>query len=253
MLNFLARRLPKPDDVVGRFIEPFVGGGAIYFHLRPRSAVLADINGELIDLYMGICSSPSRVWDIYRAFPGTKSGYSKVRDSDVRKLTSLQRAARSLYLNRTCFKGMWRHNLEGKFNIGYGGQSRRWAIRRRDLVALARLLKSASLRCSDFEPIISEARTSDYLFLDPPYRPGEREQQHKHYSGRSFSFEDHRRLASSLKDADKRGVRWSLTISSHHDILNLYKKFGSWPIPRGTGSTIGAMAQHSGEVLISNY
>jgi DNA adenine methylase len=252
MLDFLAAHLPEPIGISGRFIEPFVGGGAIYFHIRPRSAVLADTNKELIELYRGICTSPSRVWQVYRLYPNTKRGYKSIRNFDTRKLTLLQRAARSLYLNRTCFKGMWRHNLEGKFNIGYGGQSRRWTIRRRDLFEISALLKHASLQCSDFEPIIAKATTSDYLFLDPPYRPGYREQVHHHYSGKSFTFDDHRRLASCLRGADKRGVRWSLTVSNHRDILKLYRGYQVKYIPRGTGSRIGELAQRSGEVLISN-
>src|SRR4029077_12779442 len=182
MLSFLADHLPNPASIPGRFIEPFVGGGVIYFHLRPRSAVLADVNEELIELYRGISANPGRVWQVYRQYPNTKRGYQKVRDMAVNRLSLPQRAARSLFLNRTCFKGMWRHNLNGKFNIGYGGQSRRWAIRRRDLFEISRLLRTAFLECSDFEPIIARARKADYLFLDPPYRPAEREQLHQHYS-----------------------------------------------------------------------
>ena len=106
-------------------------------------------------------------------FTPTQKGYKDVRNLDTGKLTLLQRAARSLYLNRTRFKGMWRHNMEGKFNIGQGGRSRRWTIRRRDLFEISSLLQRASLECSDFEPIISSAKTTDYLFLDPPYRPDE--------------------------------------------------------------------------------
>lgn len=252
MLDFLAVRLPSATSISGRFIEPFVGGGAIYFHLRPRSALLADINLELIELYRGIQRSPQRIWQIYRSYPNTKKAYQLIRDRDPKTFTFLQRAARSLYLNRTCFKGMWRHNLEGKFNIGYGGQSRRWSIRRRDLIEISARLRKASIRCSDFEAVIAEAKTDDYLFLDPPYRPGQREQLHQHYSGK-FSFEDHRRLASSLREADKRGIRWGLTISSNKDIVDLYKGYKSTSIPRGTSSRIGVRAQNAGEVFISNH
>lgn len=251
MLNFLAGHLPPATSISGRFIEPFVGGGTIYFHLRPHSALLTDINLELIELYRGIQRSPKRIWQIYCSYPNTKKAYRQIRDHDPKACTLLQRAARSLYLNRTCFKGMWRHNSEGKFNIGYGGQSRRWAIRRRDLIEISRHLRHAKVRCSDFEPIIGEAKPSDYLFLDPPYRPGQREQLHQHYSGK-FSFGDHRRLASCLREAHKRGVRWGLTISNNRDIVNLYKGYKSTSIPGGASSRIGVKAQNSGEVFISN-
>lgn len=251
MLDFLAGHLPSATSISGRFIEPFVGGGAIYFHLRPRAALLADINVELIELYRGIQRSPRRIWQIYRSFPNTKQAYRQIRDRDPRAFTFLQRAARSLYLNRTCFKGMWRHNLEGKFNIGYGGQSRRWAIRRRDLIEISARLRKATVRCSDFEPIIADAKPNDYLFLDPPYRPGQKEQLHQHYSDK-FSFEDHHRLAACLRQAHKRGIRWGLTISNNRDIVHLYKGHKLTRIPEGASSRIGIKTRDSGEVFISN-
>ncbi len=252
MLDFLSPRLPTRSEIKGRFIEPFVGGGAVFFSVRPKNAVLGDLNSELIDLYRGIRINPERVWRIYRAFPGTKENYWKVRDKNVLELSLVQRAARSLYLNRTCFKGMWRHNRKGKFNIGYGGQDRRWAITRGDLFTIAELLKKASLRCGDFQHILEQATVDDFLFLDPPYRPGEREQAHAHYSAHQFAFQDHIRLADAVKAADRRGVRWSMTISAHPDILGLYRRFHVRAIPSGTGRSIGALASEAGEVLISN-
>lgn len=252
MLSFLAAHLPKRSKIKGRFVEPFVGGGAIYFYLEPERALLADLNRELIDIYLGVKQSPERVWHLYRDFPSTKRGYRAVRDSDVSQLTLLQRAARSLFLSRTCFKGMWRHNKEGKFNIGYGGQSRRWSVSRQDLMSVAQLLDRASLSCSDFEPVISETRPGDFIFADPPYRPGEREQVHDHYGPKRFSFSDHQRLAACLRSADKKGVQWLLTTSSHQDIVRLYKGFSKVHISNGTGRKIGARSNNSGEVLITN-
>ena len=251
MLDFLGEHLPSGTSISGHFIEPFVGGGAIYFHLRPRTALLADINRELIELYLGIQRNPERIWQIYRSYPNTKKAYKRIRDCDPKKLTLLQKASRSLYLNRTCFKGMWRHNLKGKFNIGYGGQSRRWSIRRRDLVEISTHLQKATIKCSDFQAIIAQASPDDYVFLDPPYRPGQREQLHQHYSGR-FSFEDHRRLAYCLREADKRGVQWGLTISNNRDIMNLYKRYKHTTIPWGTSSRIGIKVRNSGEVFVCN-
>lgn len=252
MLDFLAEHLPGRRHITGRFIEPFVGSGAVFFSLQPAIAVLGDANMELIELYKGILQSPSRVWQLYRSYPNTKLAYKKARKADPRTLTPLQRAARSLYLNRTCFKGMWRTNLRGQFNVGYGGQDRRWSIKRADLIAVSNLLRTASLQCSDFEELIDCASRRDYLFLDPPYRPGEREQLHEHYGAKQFSFNDHVRLAASLRRADARRARWGLTISDHPDILKLYRGFKRVAIPKGTGKRIGEITFESGEVFITN-
>jgi DNA adenine methylase len=252
MLAFLSEYLPASKTISGRFIEPFVGGGAIYFHLQPKNALLADLNPELIDLYRGIAKNPDRVWRIYRAYPQGKAAYKCIRAARVDVLSLPQRAARSLYLNRTCFKGMWRHNLAGRFNVGYGGESRRWVIARKNLFALSTLLSTASLKCCDFEPTICGSKSGDYLFLDPPYRPGAKEQTTEHYAGRQFTFKDHKRLAAALRAADKRNVRWSMTVSSHPSILGLYRGFSVTSIPRGTGRQIGSLVKNSGEVLITN-
>ena len=252
MLQFLSAYLPAASLISGRFIEPFVGGGAIYFYLQPKKALLSDLNPELMDLYRGISENPDRVWRLYRDFPRGKRAYNLIRAAKVPELSVSQRAARCLYLNRTCFKGMWRHNLAGTFNVRYGGESRRWAIARKHLFLLSKLLSSARLKCCDFEPTIEDAKPNDYLFIDPPYRPGAKEQTTEHYAGRQFRFCDHKRLAAALRSADKRGVQWSMTISSHAEILKLYRGFCAYAIPRGTGQQIGAIVNNSGEVLIRN-
>jgi len=253
LISFLSEHLPSLEKISGRYIEPFVGGGSIFFYLQPSRAVLSDINNELIDLYRGIRYYPEKVWQIYQEMPSSKRGYNQIRKLSHLKLDLVHRAARSLFLNRTCFKGMWRHNADGEFNIGYGGQSRRWSIAEEDLIAVSRILRRAIIKCSDFEDIIKEAKHGDYLFLDPPYRPGEKEQLHAHYIGRKFTFKDHKRLASCLKIADKRGINWSLTTSSHYDIVKLFTKFRIKHIPRGTGSKIGILTNKSGEIFVSNH
>lgn len=253
LISFLDEHLPSIKKIPGRYIEPFVGGGSIFFHLRPKRAVLADVNAELIDLYRGIRSNPKKVWGIYCHLPSTKKGYNDIRKLKHFDLDLQHRAARTLFLNRTCFKGMWRHNSDGEFNIGYGGQARRWVIKKNDLIAICKTLKHASLKCCDFELIINETKPGDYLFLDPPYRPGEREQLHAHYVGKVFTFADHQRLSNTLKAADKRSIPWSMTISCHPDIVSMYKGFLIQTIPRGTGRKIGVLVNNSGEVLISNH
>ena len=163
VLGFLTERLPSGAQISGKFIEPFVGGGAIYFCLQPRRAILADLNKELVDIYLGISNRPESVWRIYRTFPATKAAYRQIRALDRDVLTPSRRAARSLYLNRTCFKGMWRHNSKGIFNVGYGGQSRRWAISRKGLFRISELLRNAEILCCDFEQTISAARAEEFF------------------------------------------------------------------------------------------
>lgn len=235
MLSFLDHFLPSPAEISGRYVEPFLGGGAVFFHLRPRRALLSDHNPDLIDLYRGIKRDPVGVWRRYKSFGSTKQDYLRIRDGGTPALDVVPRAARLLYLNRTCFKGHWRHNGSGRFNVGYGGQSRRWVITRDCLVSLSRALSRARLTCDDFEVIIDECVRGDFIFLDPPYHPGERELANAHYQPNSFRFADHERLARALNKSARRGVEWCLSTSAHSDILDLFRPHQIELVPRPSG------------------
>jgi DNA adenine methylase len=252
-LNELAALLPEPDEIAGQFVEPFVGGGSVFFSFGFKDALLSDVNEELITLYRGIRYSPREVWKKFRAFPSTKRGYYAVRNIDTSHLDLVLRAARTLFLNRTCFKGMWRHNAEGRFNVGYGGQSRRWVISEDDLLAFSRQLRNASLMTADFERVINNTGEGDFLFLDPPYKPGKKEVHEEHYVYAQFSFKDHQRLAKSLRRASRRGAKWLLTTSAHASIRELFPKDFVYPLRSGVGSLPGLIRARSSEVLIANY
>ncbi len=253
ILNHIIPHLPSLKSNKNKFAEPFVGGGAVFFALNPKNALLADINEELIDLYRGIRLYPRKVWEIYKDFPATKKAYYEIRAIKMNKKTLAFRAARTLYLNRTCFKGMWRHNANGEFNIGYGGQDRRWVICEETLIEISKRLKRTSLECCDFEAVIDSCMEDDLIFVDPPYRPGEQEMIHAHYTYGKFGYNDHQRLAKALERASERGVKWAMTTSSHPDILSIFSENQIIPLPRGTGKRPGLLTNNSGEVLICNY
>lgn len=252
LLDFLRNHLPVPEKIKGYYIEPFVGSGAVFFSLEPNKALLSDANPELIDIYRGIRYSSRQVWKVYKKFGSTKRDYWKIRDQTENK-TITNKAARMLFLNRTCFKGMWRHNRAGKFNVGYGGQSRRWVISQDDLIIVSKKLRKTKVICSDFEKIIEDANKDDFIFLDPPYKPHEVEYTNNHYIWQKFRFQDHERLSKSLKRAKRRGVKWAMTTSAHPKILALFSGFYVIKIPKGTGNLPGIMTNKSGEVLISSY
>lgn len=252
MLTFLLPLLPASEDIKGSYFEPFLGGGAVFFSLNPRRAVLSDRNSELINLYQGLKSSSDEVWGYFEAFPDTKEDYYSIRSEDTG--TSEFKAARTLYLNRTCFKGMWRYNSSGMFNVGYGGQDRRWAISEKSLGEVSERLQEATLLNKDFEKVIQLAKKDDFIFLDPPYKPGAKEMDDGHYQYGCFSFKDQERLANALHAATSRGVKWAMTTSSHSDILRLYlESCKIVQVPHGTGTRLGIIDENPGEVVIKNY
>lgn len=252
MFSYLATYIPSPDKIAGLYVEPFLGGGAVFLSVRPRRAVLADINRELIGLYKTIRKDPHAVWRAFEAMPEGREAYHCIRKQNLSELDAVTRAARLLYLNRTCFKGMWRHNGKGEFNIGYGGQSRRWVISAGDLATVSKLLGRTALQCSDFEQTIDQCQAGDFIFVDPPYRPGHRELTNQHYAGQAFTFEDQIRLTAALARAERRGVLWTMTNSSHSDIFSLYPDHPTSPLLRGTGPKPGVLTLDSGEVIITS-
>lgn len=252
ILTFLMQHLPDGKDISGRYFEPFVGSGAVFFSVNPKKATLSDINPDLIDLLIGIKNHPKDVWDIYQSFGSSKRDYEKIRGN--LKLERIQeRAARILYLNRTCFKGMWRTNKQGQFNVGYGGQDRRWVINEQNLIDVALALKSATIKLGDFERAIKLAKPGDFIFLDPPYKPGSKYETNSHYVDRVFDIEEQSRLASALHWASKNKISWAMTNSSHREVVKLYSDCYKLKFPSGTGNLPGLLVERPGEVLIANY
>ena len=252
ILTFLMQHLPCAEDIKGRYLEPFVGSGAVFFSLSPRKAILSDINPDLIDLLLGIQKFPQDVWKIYQSFGSSKSDYQMIR-GDMTLESIQERAARVLYLSRTCFKGMWRTNKQGQFNVGYGGEDRRWVINEHNLIDVSKALKPARIKCVDFEKTVRQAKAGDFIFLDPPYKPGYKYATNDHYGDKAFDLDDQRRLANALRWASENKISWAMTNTSHRDVVKLYSGYYKLNLSTGTGSKPGLLVDKPGEALIANY
>jgi DNA adenine methylase len=252
ILTFLMQHLPDGKDISGRYFEPFVGSCAVFFSVSPKKATLSDINPDLIDLLVGIKNHPKDVWMIYETFGSSKKDYQKIR-ANLQFESIREKSARVLYLNRTCFKGMWRTNKQGQFNVGYGGQDRRWVINEQNLIDVSLALKPARIKCADFETTIKSANAGDFIFLDPPYKPGSKYETNEHYVDGVFGIDHQRRLADILKWASRNKIRWAMTNTSHRDVVKLFSGCCKVKLPTGTGNLPGLMVERPGEVLISNY
>lgn len=205
-----------------RYIEPFLGGGSVYFHLCPDRAILADTNEELITTYLAIRDDWKKVLAALRRHKRDHSGehYYRVRDS--RPTSRAERAARLIYLNRTCFNGIYRVSRAGRFNVPKGTRD---SILRAtdDFEGAARLLAGADLRTSDFERVINEAAAGDLVFADPPYTVSHNNNGFKRYNEKLFSWADQTRLASALTSASQRGAMVVATNADHESVKQLYE------------------------------
>ena len=166
LIPFLLKHTPTE---YGTYIEPFIGGGAFFFHLCPKKAIIADSNIELINLYKVIAHKPKQLIRVLQHFKNEKDFYYKTRELDFEQLEPIDAAARTIFLNKTCFNGLYRVNKQGKFNTPYGAYKRTKFIDEANLLAAASLLKRTTILQGDFQEIVEEfAKPNDFIFLDPP-------------------------------------------------------------------------------------
>jgi DNA adenine methylase len=208
-----------------RYIEPFLGSGAVYFHLAPERSILADRNEELIETYQALRDAWHSVErELAKHHRNhSKNYYYAIRDSKPR--TAHTRAARFIYLNRTCWNGLYRVNLNGKFNVPVGTKTN-VVLESDNFRTVSNLLKTADLRAGDFEPIINEAGQDDLLFVDPPYTVKHNLNGFVKYNETLFSWEDQIRLRDCIRLATTRGASVVLTNAYHQSVRKLYKGIG---------------------------
>ena len=212
--------IPTPPSY-NRLIEPFVGGAAVFFALAPSKAVLSDVNSELINLYQVIRDRTSEFEKAIRWHADRHSlgHYYHIRSCSLE--SAVERAARTLYLNRTCWNGLYRVNQKGQFNVPIGTKNT-VIFDGESFQLYARVLRAAALICQDFEVAIDNANQEDFLFVDPPYTVQHNFNGFVKYNEKMFSWDDQVRLAESLRRARKRGVKIVVTNADHHSLRALY-------------------------------
>ncbi|MBS1604583.1 MAG: Dam family site-specific DNA-(adenine-N6)-methyltransferase [Bacteroidetes bacterium] len=214
--------LPKAYN---RYIEPFLGGGAVFFHLQPENALLGDANADLISAYQALKTNwrfVKRSLEYHHRMHCTKH-YYHVRDASPQNL--LQQASRMIYLNRTCFNGIYRVNTNGQFNVPIGTKTA-VIMPSDDFEALSKLLQNSEIRHTDFEILIDEANENDLIFVDPPYTVRHNLNGFIKYNEKLFSWEDQERLSTALIRAKNRGAKIVSTNANHFSVRQLYEGHG---------------------------
>jgi len=213
-----------PDNY-NRYIEPFLGSGSVFFHVRPKRALLGDANPDLVFAYNGIKADWRRIVSLLQEHQNKHSNdyYYDVRDETPND--PIERAARMIYLNRTCFNGIYRVNLKGKFNVPRGTRNC-ILLKDDDFEATARLLKNTKIVEDDFETLIDQAKKGDFVFADPPYTVRHNNNGFIKYNEKLFSWSDQERLARSLVRARSRGATIISTNANHESLRELYENKG---------------------------
>lgn len=207
----------------GRYFEPFVGGGALFFSLRPRDAFLSDANERLVRTYRAVRDEPESVIGLLSSYPHDQAFYMELRARGIDAASDIEVAAWFIYLNRTGFNGLYRVNQAGRFNVPFGRYANPTICDADNIRACSRALQSATLARSDFwQAEATTAETGDFVYFDPPYVPLSATSSFTAYQAGGFSSDDQRRLRDLAARLVRRGVHVLLSNSSAPLVRELY-------------------------------
>jgi DNA adenine methylase len=226
LLGELVRRAPGSYR---RYFEPFAGGAALFFHLAPRAAVLSDVNADLVACYRAVRDDVEAVIAALAEHRERHSVeyYYAVRDgwNDGRAADAAARAATFIYLNKTCYNGLWRVNRRGDFNVPAGRYTNPAILDAERLRAASRVLAAAALEVAPFDRVLDEARRGDFVYFDPPYDPVSPTADFTSYAAGGFAAADQERLAQSFARLAERGCAVMLSNSDTPFTRRLYARF----------------------------
>jgi DNA adenine methylase len=228
-----------------RYVEPFVGGGAGFFKLKPGKAILSDLNPDVIEIYRVVRDQPKELAGALRVHHEShdRNYYYDIRGAVPD--TKLERAARTLYLNRTCWNGLYRVNRQGKFNVPIGTKIK-VLDEDEDFSAYSKILIGAELMCCDFADTIDRCGEGDLLFVDPPYTVKHNFNGFVKYNESIFTWSDQVRLAAKLREAAIRGADVVMTNADHPSVRTLYDPISN-PVSVGRASVISGTPNGRGK------
>lgn len=247
----LRRAMPRSFN---RYAEAFLGGGALLLDCAFEGGLAGDSNAELVHFYEAARKWPNELINAASRMPITESDFYRVRALDPEQLEAVERAARFLYLNKTCYNGLHRVNRKGQFNTPFGGLVRVNMVDAANLMKAADMLRRTDLRCADYRDILNELEAGDFVYLDPPYYPIGGFSDFKRYTRDFFGEDEHAELAEEFEKLSRRGVLALMSNSAAARIEELYVGYPKWRVkasrqincrPDGRGPIT--------ELIIANY
>ncbi len=251
----LLKNMPKSFN---RYFEPFIGGGALFFELRLENAYISDMNEELINLYKIVKDNPEElIKDLYK-HKVSKEYYLAIRNIDrtteYNRLTNIEKASRFIYLNRTCFNGLYRVNLQGQFNVPFGNYKNPRIVDEQNILNCSNLLKTTEIKHSDFAEILNHVKKGDFVYFDPPYVPLNETSSFTSYTKDGFDIDMQFKLKDVCDELDSRGVKFLLSNSDTKLVNELYSNYEIKKV--FASRAVNANADGRGkitEVLVRNY
>jgi DNA adenine methylase len=247
------------DLIVDRFpsgyetyYEPFIGGGSVLFTAAPNRAVVGDSNEWLIATYCAIRDGWRKVAAILDSLPNTKDDFLRIREQSGTERRRWHRAAFFIYLNKTCFRGLYRVNRQNQFNVPYGAYDRRY-YDPDNLEAVSGALQAVEFRVGDFELAIDGIKSGDFAYFDPPYYKLGGFSDFNRYTADQFRESEQLRLAALCRELDKRGVRWLVSNSETKFVRRLFVGFRIEEVSSRRDINLHSHKRDVIELMVSNY
>jgi len=259
LLPVIRELMPKTYN---RYFEPFVGGGALFFDLAPKDAVINDFNAELINCYQQIKDNPQELIEILKVHQeyNSKEYYLDLRSADrderIDMMSEVQRAARILYMLRVDFNGLYRVNSKNQFNVPYGRYKNPKIVDENLVSAISTYLNNnqIEIKKGDFEKAVLDVQPGDFVYFDPPYIPLSETSAFTSYTHEGFSYDDQVRLRDTFKKLSDTGAYVMLSNSSSFLVEELYRDFNIHYVE--ATRTNGAKSSSRGkisEIIVTNY
>ncbi|MCS7230719.1 MAG: DNA adenine methylase [Elusimicrobiota bacterium] len=250
LLKFIRERIPNSYNT---YIEPFVGGGALFFELLPKKAIINDINEELINAYLVIKNNVDELINSLKKHEYKKEYYYYIRSLKPHELNNIERASRFIYLNRTCYNGLYKVNSKGEFNVSFGRYKNPKIVDEENLKAISHYLNYAdiTITCLDYKEVCSMANSGDFVYFDPPYYGV----SFTKYTKYDFKEKDHIELAQIFTELDRRGCKVLLSNSNTEFTKNLYKGYKIEEVYATRGISCKVSTRKGGmlEIIVRNY
>lgn len=259
LLSDIKKHIPKKFHT---YFEPFIGAGAVLFDQQPRQAVMNDINMELVNVYNVVKNSADELIQDLKKHENDSDYFYAIRDLDRRpeykELSSVERASRIIYLNKTCFNGLFRVNSQGQFNVPFGKYKNPQIVNEIVLRAVHHYLSSNEITIlnEDFQMVVERAKKGDFVYFDPPYDPVSDTSSFTGYSLAGFNKEDQIRLRDVCVELDKKGCKFLLSNSATDFIKEIYEEKNFHIEVVTAARNINSVASKRGkidEVLVMNY
>ena len=256
LINEIKNNLPEQFN---RYFEPFIGGGALFFTLKPTNAFINDYNPELTNLYEIIKTQPKKLIEDLKKHTNTEEYYYQLRalDRDTKqyeKLSNLQKASRFIFLNKTGYNGLYRVNKKGQNNVPYGRYTNPTIFEEENILACSEALQSTTITNGDFENIKDHIKKGDFIYFDPPYVPLNATSSFTAYTDKGFDDDMQFRLKELCDHIESIGAYFLLSNSYTDFILDLYQDYKIVTVQANRALNCKADARGKiKEVLVKNY